>query len=294
MQEFDNLIKYCARQFDAIPFCSNCTMLKCRRCDTQNCYICLTHIHSINTKDEHYSCEKITYNYVLKHGYRYASEMAWAFYHIRNFLDFTIPVNIFSVGCGPSTELYGAAAAFRKYSFNYYGFDLKEIWKPIQDFNIDNFTDHSYTVKYYNCDFIKYVNNNSIQCDILVLNYFLSDFIKYNPQDCDLFIKDLVSLILEGRFHFIIINDVMLLYNDGTGYSCMEKIARLLHSTENYLFDYRRFHFANPNEYQFEYGEKHDDKIGFMPIIAEAQSFSPFARCGSIQLIIRTIRKHKS
>lgn len=78
MQEFDNLIRHCVQQFNSIPFCTNCNMSQCRRFGTNNCYNCLSHIHSIYTKNEHYACNKITYNYVLKHGYRYVSEMAWA------------------------------------------------------------------------------------------------------------------------------------------------------------------------------------------------------------------------
>ena len=49
MKEFDNLIKYCAQEFNSTPFCSTCSMKQCRRCGTNNC---LAHIHSINTKKD--------------------------------------------------------------------------------------------------------------------------------------------------------------------------------------------------------------------------------------------------
>lgn len=80
----------------------------------------------------------------------------------------------------------------------------------------------------------------------------------------------------------------MLLYKDGTGYSCMEKIARSLRSTQYINFQYIRRHFAEPNPFQFEYGEKVKDQIGFTPILAEANPFEPFQSCSSIQLIIHT------
>jgi len=294
MEEFNSLIKHCAQQFNTIPFCSNCVMSQCRRCSTNNCYNCLTHIHSIHTRDDHYACEKITYNYILKHGYRYVSEMAWAFLGVKNLFDLTLPINIASVGCGPSTELYGAAAVFRNSNLYYYGFDMNTVWIPIQQFNVNNFSHLPHVIRYYNSDFIEYVNDNNIRCDILVLNYFFSDFVKYRPQDCDVFIKELVSLIQEGRFTAVIINDVMLLYNAGTGYACMEKIAKLLKSSnQNYTFLFQRRHFAVPNQFQFEYGIKLRDNIGFTPIIQEAQSFNPFSTCGSIQLIIKTIKKQQ-
>lgn len=50
MQEFDNLIRHCVQQFNSIPFCTNCNMSQCRRFGTNNCYNCLSHIHSIYTK----------------------------------------------------------------------------------------------------------------------------------------------------------------------------------------------------------------------------------------------------
>ena len=290
MKEFDNLIKYCAQEFNSTPFCSTCSMEQCRRCGTNNCYNCLAHIHSINTKNEHYDCKKITYNYILKHGYRYASEMAWAFQDIKQLFDHSLPISIISVGCGPSTELYGAAAIFQNTQLHYYGFDTNKIWHTIQQYNKENFNGHLHTIDYYDdCDFIKYMKDSDTTCDILVLNYFFSDYVKYNPSKCDNFIDDLVELIKDGRFLTIIINDIMLLYNTGTGYACMESIAKKLQaSNKKYTFSFQRRHFATPNQFQFEYGIKKNDNIGFKNIIQEAQPFNPFTTCGSIQLIIKT------
>lgn len=294
MQEFDNLIKYCAQEYGAKPFCSDCVMSQCRKCSTNNCNNCLAHIHLIRTNNEHYSCEKITYNYVLKYGYRYVTEMGWAFYALRDLFDLSRPISIFSIGCGPSTELYAAAAVYKNTPLFYYGFDLNDKWSTIQCFNVDNFKNQSRTIKYYQCDFIKFVKENNLACDILVLNYFLSDFVKYQPQDCELFLKDLVALIQQGRFATIIINDVMLMYNTGTGYACMERIARSLKPNQDFSFLFQRRHFAQPNEYQFEYGTKLKDGIGFKSIHEEAEPFGPFESCGSIQLLIRTIKKQNS
>ena len=290
MQEFDNLIRFCAKSFNEIPFCLDCAMSQCRKCNTNYCYNCLSHIHSIHTKDEHYACEKVTYNYILKYGYRYASELAWAFFDIKSWLKDNYPISIFSVGCGPSTELYGAIAACRDSAISYIGFDINDTWQAIQRFNIENLHGKC-DITYYNRDFIEYCKTENAKCEILVLNYFLSDFVKYNPNDCYLFVDDLVELIQEGRFSTIIINDIMLLYNRGTGYECMEKIAGSLKSNQDLSFQCYRRHFTEPNMFQFEYGEKHDDRIGFTPIVEESQPFEPFQACGSIQLIIRTVKK---
>lgn len=290
MQEFDNLIRYCEHKFNALPFCQHCQMLKCRRCDRNDCYKCLQHIHHISTKNEHYSCEKITYNYILKHGYRYASEMAWAFLAVKNLYNLQQPINIFSVGCGPSTELYGAAVVFRNTPLYYSGFDLSNTWQPMQQYNRGNLGNAVRNIRYYNIDFIQYVINDDARCDILVLNYFFSDFIKYQPQACEAFIDDLIGLIQQGRFTTVIINDIMLLYNSGTAYYCMEKIARSLKNSQNFAFQFQRRHFATPNQWQFPYGVKQSDSIGFKPVIPQALPFEPFTSCGSIQLLITTNR----
>lgn len=156
MQEFDNLIKFCANKYNSLPFCQNCQMNQCKRCNSNNCNNCLAYIHLISTKKEHYSCEKITYNYILKYGYKFVSEMAWAFYAIKNRFNTNDHIDILSVGCGPSTELYGALAIFNNnISINYYGFDLNDIWKPIQYYNISALQNCSIT--YLNCDFLRYI-----------------------------------------------------------------------------------------------------------------------------------------
>ena len=126
MTKFNELIRFCAEQYNNIAFCDECKMDFCRKCNTNDCYLCLQYIHSFSNKTDHYSCEKVTYNYILKHGYRYASEMAWAFLDVRDFFALEQSLSIFSIGSGPSTELYGASIIFRNYYLNYYGFDLND------------------------------------------------------------------------------------------------------------------------------------------------------------------------
>ena len=111
LPEFSKLIEYCIQQYELIPFCAECRMKRCYRCNSNDCYECLRHIHNIHTTDEHYSCIKITYNYILKFGHRYASEIGKSINHLKKYLDLTSVINVLSVGCGPSTELYGVIAA---------------------------------------------------------------------------------------------------------------------------------------------------------------------------------------
>lgn len=288
MKEFTNLIIHCKQMYENVPFCETCPMTQCYKGCRNDCYNCLSHIHKKTTKGEHYTCEKITYNYILKHANRYASEISWAVWDSRSLFNLEQPLKIASVGCGPSTELYGFMRALYKTPFYYTGFDLSEVWKSVQEYNKVNLTNSNRHVSYLNQDFIQYMTDTSANYDILIFNYFFSDFIKYNPEDCLAFIEELVPYILEGHFKTIIINDVMLLYNVGTGFSCMEKIAGKIKDNKEFRFEMKRRHFAYPNQWQFSYGDKHKDNIT-LNINDDISTYEPFSTCGSIQLIINTL-----
>lgn len=290
MQELDNLISFCLDRFNRTPFCEKCQMSNCFRCDRKDCYKCLKHIHHYCTIDDRYSCEKITYNYILKFGHRYASEIAWAVAHLRSRYNTSQPMSFASVGCGPSTELYGIIRALPDTPIRYLGFDRNELWRPIQEFNIQNINNALRFANYQYCDFFSYVEEHDLRFDILILNYFFSDFVKYSPDECEEFINRLVLLLQQGRFSSVIINDVMLTYLTGTGYSCMEKITRRLRTTDCYKFTFYRRHFAFPNQFQVCYGEKVRDLILFDMSNPDISEFEPFSTCGSIQLIINAIR----
>lgn len=291
MRQFEDLIRFSAEQYKKESFCIQCALGNCRKCNTNDCYLCLKYIHSKDNRYDHYPCKKITFNYILKYGYRYASEMAWAFFDIKNTFSSSQPIYIFSIGCGPSTELYGASVIYKHNPIYYYGFDLNDKWKIIQEYNIEKLENDNFHINYLGCDFISYVRSNNLKCDILVMNYLLSDFIKFHPKECNDFLDELISLISEGRFQVIIINDIMLMYGTGTGYSCMEKIAKNVKDTPLYSFNFERRHFAFPNQWQFPYGTKHRNEILTDQIDVEAIPFDPFKTCGSIQLIIKTTKK---
>ena len=292
MQEFSNLIRYCAERFYHLPMCQQCPMGQCRCAGGADCYNCLRYIHDKTNNVHRYPCEKITYNYVLKHGHRYASEISNAVSLTTPYLNLTLPVSVLSVGCGPSPELYGALDALQNVTVNYWGFDTSNVWQNIQDFNRQNLAHLSGMRQYLPDDFIDFVRRTNSGADILILSYFFSDFIKFHPAECQQFVIDLAQLICEGRFHFVIINDIPLFYNSGTAYYCMELLARQLKDTQQMRFITVRRHFAIPNEFQFPYGKKQDDALRFPIVEQDVRPFSPFGTCGSIQMLIRTVRQN--
>lgn len=285
MEEFTDLINHCYEQYTTIPPCSDCAMGNCRKNECEDCYNCLKHIHSYSNHTDHYSCKKITYNYILKHGHRYASEIEKAITDIKPHLDKTRYVNIVSVGCGPSTELYGAVQALNDMTINYTGIDRSPIWNDIQNFNINRFERTPHIIQYTSEDFFDFIKDR--WADILILNYFFSDLIKFSPKITDDFITKLAGLINNGKFNWIVINDIPLFYEVGTGYICMEHLAQKLSPAEGYEIKLARRHFAFPNPYQPAYGKKLPSNLSIPIVEQNVQTFKPFESKGSIQLIIK-------
>lgn len=60
--------------------------------------------------------------------------------------------------------------------------------------------------------------------------------VRVSKAACDTFINELVKVIQLGRFTIVIINDIMLLYNSGTAYYCIGKIARSLKNNRSLMF----------------------------------------------------------
>lgn len=292
MQEFSDLINYCHNQYISIPQCTNCLMNGCKKEGGCDCYNCLKHIHSYFNHIDHYSCKKITYNYILKHGYRYASEISKAVCDIKPYLDTNKTIYAVSIGCGPSTELYGIIDALYDCQVSFIGFDQNSIWEDIQAFNKCKFNQTVHKVQYSFNDFFEFMQPSTRWADILVLNYFFSDLIKFHKEITEDFIERLAILIKNGKFKWIIINDIPLFYAEGTGYICMENLIRKIPSNLEFEITPFRRHFSEPNQYQISYGKKIADRLNIPIEEPVIQSYSPFSVCGSIQVIIMVKSKN--
>lgn len=286
MQEFSDLIYYCHKQYIATPQCTSCAMSGCKRGCGNDCYYCLKHIHKYDNHVSHYSCKKITYNYILKHGHRYASEISKAVSDIKPHLSSNRTIHAISVGCGPSTELYGIINSLPNYNISFIGFDQNTIWEDIQTFNQNIFTPAGHKVQYSYEDFFEFMHPSSKCADFLILNYFFSDLIKFHKDITDSFIEQLAILITEGRFQWVIINDIPLFYLNSTGYSCTETLIRKTSSTSSFQITPYRRHFSTPKLGQVAYGEKLCNQLAIPIVEPVVLPYSPFSTCGSIQAII--------
>lgn len=289
MQEFSRYINYCAQQFADIARCPKCPYGQCiHACpgDTSaDCYSCLSKIHKVVNKDLSYQCEKIIYNYVLKHGHRYASEIDKIMAYFTTNQRLPLAPNVFSVGCGPCTELFGVINRLPKRVVHFKGFDTNAIWKPLTNYQRTLFPNHD--IQFPNVDFFQYMPLNSEHVDILIFNYLLSDIARQNDTAfCSAFLDNVVTLCAEHRISYIVINDVYLTYGKGTGYALMEELARKLQANKNIEWNCCRYHYATPNEYQPIYGKKCSDVLSFPITEPSVIPFEPFGTCRSLFMLI--------
>lgn len=206
-----------------------CTHVNCSHTCKKNgyCIDCLNDIltndNSITSRLREYSCENITYSYVLRYLNRYASEI----YHLFEKAQFTKRqvVNIISLGCGPATELVGFESIYHKMNptgiINFFGFDTNAIWSSCQ-----NQLGRIYNSYNVNCTFFNQVllpdNQFLKNTDLLILNYVVSHIHKHvNTSDKSIrekavesFLNTIISPIFDNMP-----SGSILLINDTNSYN---------------------------------------------------------------------------
>ena len=296
--EFSNLINMCAAAYTGGTACQNCVNAKkCEGCNTCKCYdSCIHPLHQYNSNGKTYNCLNMAYNYVVKHFYRFASEIEYAFrivYHAEqhNWKD---NINVVSLGCGPSSELYGIINELQNQQSNlvvsYHGFDTNAIWQKIWNLNIDICKQHNVT---YTTDdmFAYYTEHSDEHIDILILNYLLSDVARnMQHEEKTAFLDKLAEFIDVMDVQYVIFNDISLFYDDLiSGYSCMEYVVRQfgVNKQRHSVLKGGRYRFGEPNPHQPTYGKKWNQSNLLFTIDDAANDFQPFNYCNSIQMLIK-------
>lgn len=224
------------------------------------------------------------YCYVLKHFYRYASEIESVFE--RWFNDFSGHINVASIGCGPSSELYGIIDYIenhpeRSISFDYYGFDIDDIWRPIWDYS----ESHIPSTHFITNDFFSYYENNTLP-DVIIVNYMLSDMSKYHHELIPDFLDKLIFLIERMSSGFIIFNDITYEKDDlRMAYGCLHQIDKKLRKDRSCIISGSSFKKLPLSDKYF--GSKIDDDSIRMEMIPIPFGIDPFSSCGSLQYIIK-------
>ena len=242
MKEFNDLLTACLNQYNNCEPCDNNTCVPSFYCLANNCTKgkcdrCLNHIQWDPSPQFHYSCPRITYHYVLRFFNRFASEIAYALLSIRDdSLRAKQVLNIVSLGCGPGSEVYGLLEALRKkaahITMNYQGFDLNTTWDTVQTISKTVLAGTPHHFDFYNLNmFGAYAGFPRGDCDMLILNYLLSDAQKYYTDTGKVkFLENIAQFVFQNNVKSILFNDSSYYGNGGldTGVGMMFYLIREL------------------------------------------------------------------
>lgn len=284
----NKLMQYCIKQYYTPKKCRSCVNNK--QCiASENCYkVCIYKVHRIANKSLHYNCKNMLFCYIMKHFYRYASEIESIFE--RFFYNCHSHIKVASVGCGPASEFYGITDFLEnntdcKLSFDYTGLDIDDFWQPIWDYTQENFKN----AKFVKSDFFKYYKEHELP-EVVIINYMLSDMAKYKPDGIKNFLDDLKNFISEMPYGVIIINDINYEKDTvETAFGCLNYLHKKIVNLPNIKIHSGSFTKLPISQKYF--GKRIDDDRIRANMIDIPFDIQPFSKCNSIQHIII---KHKS
>lgn len=292
MSELNTFIQYCIRHYKQPKNCSSCVNEK--QCNNaNNCYkVCIYKIHRFTNKTLHYNCPNMLNCYILKHFYRYSSEIESVFERHFNgcqehiFNGCQEHINIASIGCGPASELFGILDYKERnpqstFTFDYKGFDIDDIWQPIWEY-AENRLNNVHFIKQ---DFFDYYQTNTMP-NVIILNYMLSDMAKYSPKSMPQFLEKLLAFIESMPYGMVIINDITYESTDlTTAYGCLLHIHRVLRKSNSYRIFPGSFKKL-PMHTDKYFGKRIDNNSIRSNMIDIPYDIEPFSSCGSLQYII--------
>lgn len=293
MKEMNELLRFCANEYERIECVSCSYSTNYSQICGHECYNCLRKIHMVINHGVHYNCERILHRYVLKFQMRYASEMARCFHYVFKDKKIESPFLVCSLECGPASELYALFALARHLSIDednliYKGFDLDAKWKVINDKAKESFNGKN--VEFVYSDFFDFANNPTNHIEVLVLNYVLSDIMRYDKDEADSIIDKVYGLLESGTVETVIINDIALYYTDEqhrSAYVCMQKLERKLQTSKPKTI-IKKWSFSEPKASGIPfYGVKYRYHSILFKYPQEITKYSPFDSCNSISMIIR-------
>lgn len=292
MQEFLKIVDFCNNRFHGRNACQNCRYGNyCQNCAHSNpddCYCCIKRVHSFYNKTIHYQCEQMTYNYLIKHLNRYASEVVWGLDSFTNHFNY---INACSIGCGPAPELYAIKAFYRKIGLSddrirFKGFDIQKnnIWNPIWNATQQLFGD---TVSFFNQDAFTYYLENNEQVNMVVLNYMISDMIKFDKVGFPAFLERLKDFLGRQREAIVVFNDVFSI----DVHNALSNIYHTFPYSTHFVVEGIRGRYFSKMNHGLVFGDQYpNNKLLFSSSPVESR-LDPFRECKSIQLLIKTHKR---
>ena len=166
-------------------------------------------------RNKRYDCIPITYSYVLKYLNRYSSEIFRIFLQKPEMIEKLNNSLIFSLGCGPATELISIDELIKVNhlnNVNYCGFDLNKIWEKTH-LIITHQSDNKELKFKFKEELITEDTFGLNKIDFLFLNYVCSDVYvheKTNHENLQEWLDSKVTPLVKKKKKgaYIIINDV--------------------------------------------------------------------------------------
>ena len=280
------LVQFCHENYNRPERCNDCPNEPCRN----SCVACLDHIHQVGTHDRSYNCVNIVNCYTCKYIYRYSTEIEYLMNRYAPVFRNTENVRLWSIGCGPCTELFGLYR-FRNinnlnFTIEYKGFELNELWTPIHNFIHQM---NYFGTEFYIQDVFNYIALNNEHPHLITLNYLLSDILRTNRDYINLFIENLCNWYAPMTHTFLIINDINLGRNSNESRYYYEIIVQRIRALRgvNQLRHEGRYHFANSQRFYFQYGTLNpNNQVQIHPPEEIADFYSPWMECRSAQLVL--------
>ena len=224
---YTNFINYCNRGLDNRLKTDGCDECKCPTGSDQsckgsckrkfNCEECLEAFFYGNEeqRNKRYECIPITYSYVLKYLNRYSSEIFRIFLQKTEMIEKLNNSLIFSLGCGPATELVSIDELIKKNflkNVRYYGYDPNIIWNKTHSI-IKHTSDNNKLGIEFKEELINKDTEELDKIDFLFLNYVCSDIFvheKSNQESLQEWLDNKVTPLINKmkKGAYIIINDV--------------------------------------------------------------------------------------
>lgn len=290
MQELDQFLNWCDTEYTNAQHCqcgNACTNGNYCKGQQMDCYACIQRVHSYGNHTYHYNCDKMVLYYTLKHSYRFGAEVFYEINRLRNELINWQDIHIASIGCGPCSELFGALSLWRTIgkndaSFHFRGFDTEPLWQPIMS-QVDSYFQVA-DVHTSGQDAFEYYGQSQEPIDVIVLNYMLSDMMKFHPGLYDQFLNNLIALISQKNPRYLLVNDVYLLVSVGA-------TNRMLRFLKNAGLNFKtaKLQYHNYHPYIGQFGQQVHKQPFAMSDATIVRKYDPFSETNSIQTYIKFI-----
>ena len=288
MQELDQLLTWCDTEYINGQHCQcgiACTNGNYCRGQQTNCYPCIQRVHSYGNRTYHYNCDKMMLYYTLKHSYRFGAEVFYEINRLKNDFINWQEINIASIGCGPCSELFGALSFWRTIGkndadFHFRGFDTEPLWQPVM--NQVQACVQTADAQTFCQDVFSYYMQSQEPINVIILNYMLSDMMKFHFAQYDNFLNNLIMLIRQKRPRYLLVNDVYLLVSLGA----TNKMLRFLKDAGlSFKLAKLQYHVFHP--YIGQFGKQVAKQPFVMSDASIIQKYNPFSETNSIQTYIK-------